>query len=115
MQNLTRNKSINFRVTDDEYVRIKDMQKRTRISNMRAYLLKMALNGQIWTLDFTTVNECDRLLRNISNNINQIAKRVNSTGNIYADDIAEIKSRQAEIWEQQEVIIKTLTDVLEVL
>lgn len=35
-----------------------------------------------------------------SNNINQIARRVNSTGNIYADDLAEIKEQQSKILHQ---------------
>lgn len=35
-----------------------------------------------------------------SNNINQIARRVNSTGNIYADDLAEIKEQQSQILHQ---------------
>jgi hypothetical protein len=76
MQKLSRNKSINFRVNDEEYEMIKDRQKRVGISNMRAYLLKMAVNGQILNIELTTVDECARLLRNIGNNVNQIAKRV---------------------------------------
>jgi hypothetical protein len=42
MQNLTRNKSINFRVTQKEYDMIKRRQGQTKIRNMRHYLLKQA-------------------------------------------------------------------------
>jgi hypothetical protein len=35
----------------------------------------------------------------IGGNINQIAKRVNSSGNIYADDVIEIKTKQEELWQ----------------
>ena len=35
----------------------------------------------------------------IAANINQICRRINSTGHLYADDVAELKARQAEIWE----------------
>ena len=31
-------------------------------------------------------------------NINHICRRINSTGHFYADDIADLKERQAEIW-----------------
>lgn len=35
----------------------------------------------------------------IAANINQICRRINSTGRCYEDDVAELKARQAEIWE----------------
>ena len=34
-----------------------------------------------------------------ASNINQICRRINSTGHFYDADIAELKARQAEIWE----------------
>ncbi len=34
-----------------------------------------------------------KLMRNIAGNVNQIAARVNSTGNIYAEDLAELKEK----------------------
>jgi len=115
MQKLSRSKSINFRVNDKEYEMIKRCMKEAGISNMRAYLLKMAVNGEIWNVELTSVNECAGLLRNISNNINQIAKRVNSTGHIYNADIQEIKVRQGEIWRKQEETVKLLTDIVGVV
>ena len=30
---------------------------------------------------------------------NQICRRINSTGHFYADDVAELKERQGEIWQ----------------
>jgi len=114
MQKLSRSKSVNFRVNDREYDMIKRRQKETGIGNMRAFLLKMALNGMIYNIELTSVNECARLLRNISGNNNQIAKKVNTTGNIYAADIDEIKARQEEIWGQQNTIVKLLTEIVEV-
>ena len=113
-QNPHRNKSINFRVSDKEYEWIKRRQGEPGITNMKAYLLKMAVDGRAFTVELDSVNECSRLLRNVSNNINQIAVRVNSTGNIYAADIADIQVKQAEIWNQQNVIIQLLTDIVEV-
>jgi len=65
-------------------------------------------------LDLTEVRECSRLLRNVSNNVNQIAKRVNETGNIYAIDFADIKIRLDEVYQQQDKIIRSLAKVLEV-
>lgn len=38
------------------------------------------------------------LLRICSNNLNQIAKRVNSTGNLYEEDVADLQERYGELW-----------------
>jgi nitrate reductase assembly molybdenum cofactor insertion protein NarJ len=49
-----------------------------------------------------------RLLSNATSNINQIAKRVNQTGSVYAEDIADLRARYDEIWAQTKVILKKL-------
>ena len=36
---------------------------------------------------------------NVAANINHICRRINQTGRFYADDVAELKARQAEIWQ----------------
>ncbi len=45
------------------------------------------------------------LLANTSNNLNQIAKRVNTTGNIYKDDLDEIKGIMEKIWHTQKSML----------
>ena len=115
MQKLKRNINMGFRVTAEEQALIMKRMEEIGFPSVRSYLLKMALNGYIINLDLTDVRECSRLLRIAGNNINQIAKRVNETGNTYAADMEEIKSRLDEIWEQQDKIIRSLTKVLEVV
>ena len=39
------------------------------------------------------------LISCVSRNINQIAKRINATDNIYAEDMKQIKQTQEEIWQ----------------
>lgn len=41
-------------------------------------------------------------LGRISSNLNQIAKRVNSTGNIYQEDINEVKELMNEVWQSDQ-------------
>jgi len=112
-QNLTRNIALTFRVNEDERNFIRYKMKKAGISNLRHYLLKMAVLGEITTVDMTEVQECSRLLRIVSNNINQLAKRANEGGNVYADDLADIKNRLGDVWEQQDKIIRTLTKIVE--
>jgi hypothetical protein len=110
-QNLKRNKSLNFRVNEQEHEWIKRRMRQIGVTNMRAYLLKMAVDGRVINVEMDSIKERNTLLRSISNNVNQIAKRVNATGNVYAADIADIQARQAEIWEQQKKLMETLIKI----
>jgi hypothetical protein len=84
----------------------------TKINNLRAYLLKMAIDGRVIHIEMESIQERNKLLRNISNNINQIAVRANSTGNVYTADLDEIKAQQGEIWQQQDEILKKLNTII---
>ena len=49
--------------------------------------------------------ELFRELQKIGTNINQIARRVNATGTLYAQDMEDIKGAMAEIWQLQRSIL----------
>lgn len=68
-------------------------------SNLRAYLRKMAIDGYIVQLDMSGVVELVKLLRSISSNVNQIARRCNSTRNIYAQDVEDLRKGYTEVWQ----------------
>ena len=115
MQKLKRNINMGFRVTEEEQKMIKRRMAQTNIRNHRAYLLKMAIDGMVVNLDLSQVQECSRLLRNVSNNVNQLAKCANEGSNVCTDDIADVKTQLSEVWEQQDKIIKSLAKILEVV
>jgi len=81
------------------------------IKSMRAFLLKMAIDGHVVQLDLTGVKEMVRLLSNATNNINQMAKRANETGSIYAADLDEIRERYNELWNQAGGILRKLSEL----
>ncbi len=113
MRNLTRNINIGFRVTEEEQAMIRQRMSELGICNLRAYLLKMAINGYVVNLDLADVRECSRLLRIVSNNVIQIARRVNSGGNLYAADIGDVQTRLDEIWQNQNKLIRELSKIVE--
>ena len=78
---------------------------------MSAYIRKMILNGFILTLNIPELKEMISLQRYTSNNINQIAKRLNETDRIYTDDMEEIKSNQKKLWNGINRILSKLTKV----
>ena len=105
------NTLIRFLVSDEQKKMIQEKMKKTRIRNMSNYLRKMAINGYIINLDLSCIDEMLPLLRNATNNINQIAKRVNQTENIYQQDIANIKAKVDEIWKMTEKILLKFVDI----
>lgn len=66
--------------------------------NLSAYARKILIDGYIITLDLQEVKGHTAQLQKIGANVNQIAKRINETGRIYADDIDEIKRVMEEVW-----------------
>ena len=52
----------------------------------------------ILNVDFSEFREVFANIGRIAGSVNQIAKRVNSTHNVYSEDISEIKQKQEELW-----------------
>ena len=106
-----RNVNLAIRVTEEERGMIERGMAQTKIKNMRAYIVKMAIDGRVIHIELDSVKEMVRLLSNATNNINQIAKRANETGNIYAADLDELRGRYDEIWKQTKIILRKLSDI----
>lgn len=79
--------------------------------NMSAYLRKMAIDGYVVKLELSELRGLISLLRRTSNNFNQIAKRVNSTNRIYAEDIHEMKMQLEQLWKQNNKILEKLAAI----
>ena len=113
MEKRNRNIPIFFRVTPQERKQIEENMERAGIPNMGAYLRKMALSGYIVQLDLTEMREFVSLLRSVSNNMNQIAKRANETRSIYETDILDLQERYNSLWDKAKEILKSLAKLQE--
>lgn len=98
MENRKRNVQIIIRVTEEERALIEEKMKQISTLNLSAYARKMLIDGYIITLDLQEVKWHTAQLQKIGVNVNQIAKRINETGRIYADDMDEIKHVMEEVW-----------------
>lgn len=58
---------------------------------MNHFLRKVVSESNIYVVDLQPFREIQGLLFRYANSVNQITKRVNSTGVIYSDDINNIK------------------------
>lgn len=106
-----RNVHLTFRVTEQERDLIEEKMKLANIRNMRAYLLKMAVDGYVLRLDLSAVRDMVSLLRNATTNLNQIARRVNETHNVYEADIKDLQAHYEQLWEKADGIMKKLVDI----
>jgi len=100
-----------FRVSPEEKEQIDRRMAELGIVNMAAYLRKMALDGYIVNLDIPELRELVSLMRRSSINLNQIAKRVNTTGRIYASDIEDMLQKQEQLWEAVNTILLKLASI----
>ena len=67
--------------------------------NFGAYARKILIDGYIIKVDYTEQKKLAAAVSRVASNVNQICRRINITGHVYEDDVAELKARQAEIWE----------------
>lgn len=94
--------------TPTEFEMLQEKMKGAGITNMSAYLRKMALDGLMIRLNMKEIREMIRLLRIYGNNLNQITRRVNETNRFYDTDLAEIQKGQDKLWGAAERILHAL-------
>ena len=110
-QFMRRNIRISVRLTEEEHRLLKEKMARIGVTNQEAFLRKMALDGLVIRLDLPELKQMISLLRYTSNNINQIAKRLNESGRAYDTDLAEILEKQKQLWGLANKILMKLSTI----
>ena len=111
MANRNRPVQVIFRCTPEERAMIDKRMAQLGTTNMAAYLRKMAIDGYMLRLDFPELRDYVSLQRRASNNFNQIARRVNSTGRIYDTDIQTMRKDIDDLWGAMNVVLEKLTSI----
>lgn len=101
MANRKRKFVLRVPVTPEERVLIQQKMAQLGTKNFSAYARKMLIDGYIINVDHSDIRAQTAELQKIGVNINQIAKRINSTGTVYAQDVEDIRGALAEIWQLQ--------------
>ena len=91
---------------------IADRMTEAGISNMGAYMRKMALNGYVLHVDLSDIRELVALQRRCANNLNQVAVHVNTYGGIYPDEIKALQRDYADLWGPLSELLKKLSAVV---
>ena len=88
-----------IRLSQEEFEAIERKFQNSGLRSRSEFIRTMIFEGIIVRISEDELKEIHRLVNNIAGNVNQIAVRVNSTGNIYAEDISEIKEGLQKIWQ----------------
>ena len=110
-QFMRRSIRISVRLTEEEHRLLKEKMARIGVTNQEAFLRKMALDGLVIKLDLPELKQMISLLRYTSNNINQIAKRLNESGRAYDTDLTEILEKQKQLWQLANDILMKLSRI----
>ena len=109
--NRIRKVQLNFRVTEREKQLIEERMQEIGTTNREAYLRKIAIDGMLVKLEVQELKEIVSLMRRTSNNVNQIARRLNETGRIYEADITDVHNRQEQLWDMLNSLISKLSGI----
>ena len=93
-----KSKTLNIRFTESEYQSVVEKCEQFGYKKKSEYVrdcVKARISLETQQADFSETN---RQIKAIGNNINQIAVRLHSSGNFYAEDMQEIKQKVGELW-----------------
>ena len=107
MTNRTRKIVLRVPVTPEEQELIRQKMALLHTRNFSAYARKMLIDGYVVHIDTTDIRAQTAELQKIGFNINQIARRLNSMGPLYTQDVADIKGALAQIWQLQRYILSS--------
>ena len=97
--------AILFYLSNDEQYILNTKSKASGMKSMSAFLRKLVLYGYVYDVDYSYLRIYNTELGRISSSLNQIAKRINSTGNIYQDDMNEVKELMNKVWHTQKSML----------
>lgn len=105
MANRTRTHRNEFHLNDDEQYILNEKFRLSKMKSKSAFLRKLVLYGFVYDVDYSHIREMNAQLGKIGGNLNQIAKRVNTTHTIYKKDMDDIKELMNQIWQLQKSMV----------
>lgn len=105
MESRNRNIQIHLRLNEDENYILRQKMKASGMGSLNKFLIHLILYGYVYEVDYSRLRELDTALARIGNNINQIAKHMNETDTVSAEDVRTVKELMGEIWRTQKSIL----------
>ena len=106
----TRNVQLKINLTEEKKDLLQKKMKMANCKTMNHFLRKVVSESNIYVVDLQPFRKIQGLLSRYANSVNQIAKRVNSTGVIYSDDISDMKKQIEHLSKELWIIHSLLLD-----
>ena len=97
-RNQCRNHTLNIRFNDTEWEHICRQAELLHVKKS-SYVRECAKAHYVLMMDQSDMNGIVGAVRGLSANVNQVARRVNSTGRVYSEDITTMKESVNAIWQ----------------
>ena len=104
-KNRSRKYGIVIHLSEDEKYILDEKTKCSNMTSRAAFIRHLILYGYVYDIDYSELQEYNAALARIGNNLNQIAKRMNATGNVYQADVNEVKERMQKVWHTQKSML----------
>ena len=98
MANRTRKNNFYLRLSDDEAYILNEKWKASGMRNRSDFLRHLLIYGYVYNVDYSIVQDNNYQLQKIGTNIMQILKKMNIYGDVYKNDVEEIKELLNKIW-----------------
>ena len=96
-----RQNELKIYLSDDEQYILEQKWKASNTKSKSTFIRHLILYGYVYDVNYEHLQEYNTILSRIGNNLNQIAKRMNATGNVYEADIKEVKELMKQVWQSQ--------------
>ena len=105
MANRTRKNTITLDLSDDEKYILDAKYQMSGMRSRMAFLRHLIIYGYVYEADYRYLQEYNTNLARIANSLNQIAKRINTTGRIYDEDMQNVKELMEQVWHTQKSML----------
>ena len=105
MANRKRSVRVKTYLTEEELQMVHKRMAQMGTTNREAYMRKMAIDGYVVRLELPELKEYVAMQRVHSKRFNEIAKRVNETGRLYPEDVAEMKEMIGKSTAQMDLVL----------
>ena len=99
-EKIKRTRSVQVRLSQEEYDFLEQKFQLSGYKSKSEFMRFAFFDTLIVKFSTEDMQELLRLVRSISNNVNQIAVRVNSTDKVYVEEMNNIKDGVEKIWQQ---------------
>ncbi len=100
-----RNIPIQIYLSEDEDYILTQKKKASGMKSKSSFLRHLILYGYVYDIDYSGLREYNAALAKIGNNLNQIAKHMNTTGSVYKADVDEVKELMQKVWHTQKSML----------